>query len=369
MARIGARPRQRAFGRCGASAPPDILNTWSGWGVQPAKGDWSILRGHIGDNLCGGDVALFAWILDWIAHLFQHGTVKPGTALVIKGLKGTGKTKLAEWLAYLCGSHGMLLDKPDQLTGRFNGHLADKIFVCADEATWGGDRTTVGALNTLVTSKSLPIERKGVDITEIPSFHRIMIIGNSDWIVPATKDERRYVVLDISNARKRDREFFAALDKQMVHGGAAAMLHELMARKITRDVGDAPATKALGHQIAQGLTPIDRLLVRIVSEHVLRDVRGNLVLALHETSSASVEKDLLMNVVRSQYPHGFPPRQVGDALKVAGITETRPRLGEGRERMLHFPSSEAMTANIERAFGVPLAVLSGFGGEAGDEHA
>jgi hypothetical protein len=311
--------------------------------------------------------AMFEWVMDWLADLFQNGTVKPGTALVFKGRKGTGKTKLAEWLVFILGAHGIILDKADQLTGRFNGHLAEKILVVADEATWGGEKSTVGALNTLITSRTLPIQRKGQDIIDQPSFHRLIIIGNSDWIVPATRDERRYVVLDVGEARRRDRQFFAALDRQMENGGAAAMMHELMNRMITRDVGHAPATLGLGHQIAQGLRPIDRLLVSIASEAVVQDNRGQHMLVIDPHRTTTIEKNRFMHVVRGQY-HTYPAREVGQAMKSAGITERRPRANGARARMLDFPPLPQLIQNLEEAFGVPLNVLAGIGFEGDCEN-
>lgn len=352
-------PTRRQFNRVvydpGAPATTEVFNLWHGWGVKPKPGDWSILREHIIDNLCRGDQELAAWVLDWMADIYQTPHRKPGTAIAIKGEKGTGKTKLSEWLSYITGD-SIVVDKAEHLTGNFNAHLANKILVTADEAMWGGARQSVGALNTLITSASLTVERKGVDAEEMRSLHRVIIIGNNDWLVPATRDERRYLVLEAGTDRQQDKAYFAALDRQMANGGAAAMLHDLCRREITHDVTTAPRTVGLGHQIAQGLKPIERLLVRLANEGMLRNTRGETVIEIKADAESTASKAAFGELVDSVYGRNYAPREVGGATKAAGIRSHRPH---GDKRNLIFPPVAVFTENLERHLRTPLAVLAG----------
>jgi hypothetical protein len=81
-----------------------------------------------------------------------------------------------------------------------------------------------------------------------------MMATNSSWAVPATEDERRYLVLDVGDAHMQDHRYFAAIDSQMQAGGLAAMLHELLGRDISRfEVRQFPRTAALAEQQIQTL--------------------------------------------------------------------------------------------------------------------
>jgi hypothetical protein len=86
-----------------------------------------------------------------------------------------------------------------------------------------------------------------------------MMASNSDWVVPASHDERRYFVLDVSDKRIGDRQYFNELAEQMQDGGLAAMIHELLQRDISKfEVRDIPHTEALAEQKALSLDSLDK---------------------------------------------------------------------------------------------------------------
>jgi hypothetical protein len=77
--------------------------------------------------------------------------------------------------------------------------------------------------------------------------------------VPASTDERRYFVLDVAGTRMGDRAYFAAIENQMQAGGAAAMLHALQHRDISRfEIRDIPGSQALADQKKHSLDTLDR---------------------------------------------------------------------------------------------------------------
>lgn len=85
----------------------------------------------------------------------------------------------------------------------------------------------------------------------------ILMASNADWVVPATSDERRYFVLDVAGTRTGDLPYFAAIEKQMRTGGAAAMLHDLLNRDLTTfDIRNVPQTDALRAQKTLSLTSL-----------------------------------------------------------------------------------------------------------------
>src|SRR5690606_26765589 len=75
---------------------------------------------------------------------------------------------------------------------------------------------------------------------------RVAIIGNEDWLVPASHDERRFAVFDVGDGRKQDRNFFHAMREGMERGGYRVLLSFLASYDLAGlDLNEAPSTAAL----------------------------------------------------------------------------------------------------------------------------
>ena len=233
------------------------LNEWRGFAIQPDPGaTCARFHEHVRDIVCRGDPANFRYVWGWLAHLVQRPAEKPGVALVLRGRKGAGKTAIGRYLAPMLGQHATLVDDREHLLGRFNAHLGTALLVQVEEAVWAGDKAAEGKLKSLITAETQMLERKGIDAVQVPSFCRLLFSSNEDWVVPATFDERRYVVLDVSPSKIGDKAYFAALFTEADRGGAAALMHALQQEDISGfDVRAAPRTDALMDQIERSLPP------------------------------------------------------------------------------------------------------------------
>jgi hypothetical protein len=230
-------------------APAGVLNLWQGFAVKPAPGAWSLMRTHIMTIICDGDPIRFDYLIRWMARMFQHPAEQGEVAVVMQGGEGTGKGTLAKVLMYLTGHHGLAISNGKHLTGNFNGHLRDVIFLFADEALFAGDRQHIGALKSLISEPYLTVEAKFANAVQTPNFLHVMMASNEQWGVPAAHDARRFFVLEVSEAVKGDHAYFAAIWKQMEAGGYAAMLHDLLALDLTTfNVRAVPTTEGLQRQ-------------------------------------------------------------------------------------------------------------------------
>jgi hypothetical protein len=74
-----------------------------------------------------------------------------------------GKNTFVGWFGgrLFNSAHYAELASMNSLVGRFTGHLANKIIIFANEATWGGDKQSEGVLKALITDKIRFIEHKG----------------------------------------------------------------------------------------------------------------------------------------------------------------------------------------------------------------
>ncbi|MFL5281561.1 MAG: primase-helicase family protein [Rhodopila sp.] len=167
----------------------------------------------------------------------------------MRGGEGTGKGTLAKVLRHIFGQHGMAISNSKHLTGNFNGHLRDCVFLFADEAFYAGDPSHVGVLKSIITEPHLTIEAKFANPVQMPNFLHLMMASNEEWVVPASLDARRFLVLEVSDTRANDHAYFSEIWAEMDAGGYEAMLHELLNIDLTRfNVRRVPVTDGLQQQ-------------------------------------------------------------------------------------------------------------------------
>ena len=246
------------FQPAGAPIIGGRLNLWTGWAVEPKQGDWNLLRKHIRETLAAGDQRVYDYIMNWLAWAVQHPGEQAEVALVFIGERGSGRGTLGRALSRIFGQHALHLSSPEHLTGRFNAHLRQCSFLFADEAYAPRDKSAEGTLKRLITEPTITIEQKGRDPIEVPNLLHVMMASNNDWVVPAGAHERRFMAQKVSEAHRQDPAWFGPLYKQMREGGYAAMLFELLARKLDDwHPRNIVHTEALTGQQAESLSPLD----------------------------------------------------------------------------------------------------------------
>lgn len=247
------------------------LNMWRGFGVKATRGDWSLMKQHMLEVLAGGNQEQFDYLTKWTAWTFQHPGEQAEVVVVMRGLKGGGKGVYGRSMCRIFGSHGLQISNPEHLVGKHNKHLQHCSFLFADEAFWAGDKKSEGALKRLVTESTLTIEPKGIDMYAVDNCLHIVMAGNDKWAVPASFDERRFAVLDMSGHRHGEVDYFKKLYSQLDHGGLGAMLSELSAM----DLGDwhprydVPQTKGLAEQKLHSMTGLDAVIHSLANDGVL----------------------------------------------------------------------------------------------------
>jgi len=248
------------------------LNLWTGWGIEPKPGDWSLTRELILTVLCDGNQEAADFVMKWMAYMVQKPWEPAEVAICFHGKKGTGKSTLGQALVALAGRHGLQTSSPSHLTGRFNSHLMDVVMLFADEAVRPSDKDAVNAIKALITERDMAYEAKGRDVKRGTNRAHIMMASNDDWFVSAgsTDGERRFFVSRVSDCRRGDMAFFSALKTQLYGPqetpgpwempGLQAMMHDLM----TLDLGDwtprgnIPNTEALVEQKLRNMDIIEQ---------------------------------------------------------------------------------------------------------------
>jgi hypothetical protein len=232
-------------GRC----PSNVYNLWRGFGVEPKAGSWALIEVHLREVICAGHEANYEWLICWLAYAVQNPGRRAEVAVVLRGLKGTGKGMIGQLLIRIFRGHAVHIAQTKHLVGHFNAHLLDALFLFADEVIWGGDKQADAVLKSLVTESTLMIEPKGVDSFPMPNMLKILMATNNDWAVPASADERRYFVLDVPDYRKGDADYFNALNAAIEGDEAAAFLDHLLTLDLSGfDHRNPPHTAGLNRQ-------------------------------------------------------------------------------------------------------------------------
>ena len=356
----------------GKKLPPTYYNLYRGFGVESEEGDWSLFFKHILEVIADQNEEICTYILNWIARIVQDpGGKRPGTSLVLRAGQGTGKGMAAEYIGRLFNDHFVRITNGDQLTGKFNSHLETALIVFVDEGTWGGDKQAEGILKALITEPQIMIEPKGKDSYMASNYANIIIASNNDWIVPAGVDERRFLVLDVSEKYQQDHEYFAALVEQMENGGLEAMLYDLLKRDLSGvNLRSIPRTSALLDQVLRTLNfcgkywyerldqgymeTLDKLLDRKQQDWISEDPEWN-----SWAPSDYIYQDYLafcaeMKVQRPVSSTSFF-KELIKYCPALGAERKKRTLGDGKRTWgYELPSLEECRKAFSKALGVPI---------------
>jgi len=268
-------------------APPNVFNLWQGFMVEPLEKNEKptpemvegvrIFKEHALDNVCKGSAELFSWLMGYFAHLIQKPYEKPLTALVFKGEKGVGKNALIDRVGKLIGAHYKTAPNKRYLVSNFNAHMANLLLFVLDEAVWSGDKQAEGALKDIITGNEHLIEPKGNEVYSTKNLTRIVLLSNEDWVVPATRDERRFAVFNVSSDRRGQNSYFKKmrilLDEK---GGNRLLMREFLDFDLkTVDVNVAPITEGLLDQKLQTLNVVQSWLYSCLQEGVFINLPFN----------------------------------------------------------------------------------------------
>ena len=330
-------------------------NLWGGFNVDPIPSNsenpdnieaFSWFYDHIHQNIANGDDFTAAYVIGWMADLVQYPRKRLGVSLVLRSdAQGTGKGLFARILGHLFGKHYFHITSPRHLTGNFNAHLIDCLLLFADEAFWAGDKSSEGALKTLITEEYRAVEIKGKDVFQTRNFTRLLIASNKSWVVPSELHDRRFVILDVNQQRARDTEYFGKMIKQMESGGYEALLWFLLNLKIGIDLRNSmPETDAMKNSKVYSMTPVQTFWHECLVEGEFET--GN---SWEEPHS---KRNLYQSFKEQSKKNEHTSREVfmKELKKIVDFKQTRIH----RERFLIFAPLEECRDDFEERFGIKI---------------
>ena len=200
-------------------APPSYWNLYTGFGVAPTPGDWSLMRQHIREVICAGERE-YLCLSDQLGR--PNGSVSGGARRSRRRharRRGRRQGHPSALPDPALGQHGIHISSAEHLVGNFNAHLRDAIFLFADEAFFAGDKKHEGRLKALITESFFTVEGKYRDVVMVKNMLHIIMASNFDWVIPASLKARRWFMLDVPGTHRGDHDYFRKIAAQMDNGG------------------------------------------------------------------------------------------------------------------------------------------------------
>jgi hypothetical protein len=364
-----------------------VANIWKGWGIDPYEGDVSDddvqpFLEYLREVVSSGDPRLMAWVLMWIADIFQNPASKPGTAIVLVGAQGAGKSVLAEnVLRPIIGdAHFTKVGSIEKLAAKFNSHMSGRLLIQGEEVISSKRKQDANTLKDAITSYRRSIEMKGRDVFEIDDFARYLFTSNHrDDAVSVETGDRRYTIIEVAKkyafmggAKRKERDeywsqFFGWLQNKdgTPHTENLAKLHKwLLGVKIDQPFIRSAMETEIKRQTQQNSSRgMDSWLLSIIEManplDTLKDdergyeysyaLKGGKIVATREwpefISYTLLELAMKRHTARD-YGEARTAQQIATFFKTEGLLENTDRRGmrvDGRVvRLRPFPSRKSI---------------------------
>lgn len=284
-----------------ALAEQMLENLFEGFSVAPKASSVDLFVQHLEEVVVANEPAahrggLVEYLLNCFAHLAQHPGVPLKVALVFRGRQGAGKSFITDVLASLFKGNVFETSRAEDLVGRFTEHLMNACLVVADEALFAGSKKDADVMKRLITQDTLRIEGKHKAILNEKNRMTLMLTSNHEHAVNVGRGDRRFFVLDVSDAKTPHAEHEAYWSSlwgwAQSDDGKAALLDHLLTRDISGFDAqrDRPQTRARLDQIIASLDKVYRwFLEEVVTAPALPVEMQNAAVDMNTLSSETLD--------------------------------------------------------------------------------
>jgi len=204
--------------------PPDRVeygayNLWKGFPIEETPFDKNADTTKIWKHfkyLSNHDKKVEDYLIKWLAHIVQFPAIKPNTAILLKGNEGAGKSVYAEmYLKHILGGNRITItSKIDMILG-LNAVNEGKLLTVLNEASGAETHKKCETLKDYITQTVTTTKKLYHDPIDTVSRDRLIFTTNNLNSIPATKDNRRWVIVQVSNALKGNHAYFKELFKDL----------------------------------------------------------------------------------------------------------------------------------------------------------
>lgn len=155
-----------------------------------------------------------------------------GSAVIMHGPQGTGKTTIFKVLCQIYGQYGLVVDQ-DAIEDKFNSDWGEnRLFILAEEIVSRMEMWHVkNKLKNLVTGDTIRINPKGLVAYNQKNHLNIVYLSNENQPLPLENDDRRHLVVYTPPALSES--FYDELNEELDNGGVAAFYDFLLRRDLS----------------------------------------------------------------------------------------------------------------------------------------
>jgi len=260
----------------------------------------------------GNEPSAREYVLNYFTMLFQKPNTKPKTALVLKGLQGTGKTTYLDVIRHMMGED-LCYETADAAATVF-GSFADaydrKKLVIMNESQSRDNFKNQNKLKALLTDETgLTINKKYQQPYSIRNIAGTIFCTNDSVPVNVTIDDRRMVIFNTATDRRNDEEYFKKYaDWATKPENQRALYDFFMSRDVSNFnwVQDRPKTKAYMEVTQKCLAPIIKFLEYFTIHDYTKQPEVSKDSGIHEFKSSTM---------KTSFQHFLPPgERLSDAM-------------------------------------------------------
>jgi len=256
------------FPKC--QAPPNVYNTFDGFQGEKSclfnvKIEDTKMWKHM-QYLCNNDNDIFNYLLKWVAHMIQKPYKRLGVSLLIRSVQGVGKDTFFNWLGNnLLGNKYYFNDANfDQIFGRFNSMIENKILIVGNEVCATDTNALFGKIINCITSPKLTIEHKGIKQYTANNYSSFVFLSNNDFPFKIPHSDRRFLSWEASAEIANNTQYFNELYAEIESGKIDKIFYEYFNKLDIEDFspsGHRPYSEVYNEMKGHSIPPYINFLI------------------------------------------------------------------------------------------------------------
>jgi hypothetical protein len=272
-------------------------------------------------------------VLNFLGHLVQRPQERTSHALLITSeAKGIGKSTLGTIVRRVVGEQNSRVAQTKDLKSSFDGWLVGKLVVQVDEIYEAGNWDLANKLKPLITERTVSANIKYGPQIEIENFARFIMFSNHTSPLNVEDGDRRYFVF-CSKAQPRHDDYYEALHKYIETPEGMNAIYAFLRRHDISTFNPhrrPPMTQAKLEVIEDSVHPLHTYIASAVESGHFRTHLGP------EFTWDQLQRQLKHDGYGSQ---SMNTKEVGQALKLAGVTQTRRSTNGTKQRVFRLPET------------------------------